>query len=73
MLNSGFRTLIVNAVVPETVDASSIVFDMPNNATLPFTYAAGPFLTLHIVIAGEPVSRCYSSSSSPDAAELQPP
>lgn len=46
MQEAGFHPLIVKAVVPETADASTIVFEMPNGAPQPFAYVAGQFLTL---------------------------
>ncbi|MDO3649484.1 ferredoxin--NADP reductase [Nocardia mangyaensis] len=61
-------TLRVSAVIEETADARSLVFDLPDDDR--FTYRPGQFLTLRI--PGGPtgaVARCYSLASSPDTGE----
>lgn len=65
----GFHQLRVLRVVPETSDASSIVFEVPSDLADKYAYRAGQFLTLRLLINGDLVTRSYSMSSSPDAAE----
>ena len=61
--------LAVARVVAETADARSFVLDVPPALSDSFAYRAGQFCTFRAVIGGEPVVRCYSMSSSPDAGE----
>jgi 3-ketosteroid 9alpha-monooxygenase subunit B len=61
----GFATLPVRDVVRETVDAVSLVFDIPLALQDRFRYRAGQFVTLRVEIGGEQHRRCYSMSSSP--------
>ena len=61
--------LAVARVVDETADARSFVLDVPAVLADRFAYRAGQFCTFRAVIGGEPVVRCYSMSSSPDAGE----
>ncbi|MBC7302634.1 MAG: 3-ketosteroid-9-alpha-hydroxylase, partial [Nocardia sp.] len=61
-------TLRVSAVIEETAQARSLVFDLPDDDR--FAYRPGQFLTLRI--PGGPtgaVARCYSLASSPDTGE----
>ncbi|KAF0847113.1 ferredoxin--NADP reductase [Nocardia caishijiensis] len=61
-------TLRVAAVVEETADARSFVFEVPDSVAERFRYRPGQFLTLRI--PGEPpVARCYSLASSPLTGE----
>lgn len=55
--------LVCTAVVPETHDVSTFVFE----PTTPrrFAYRPGQFLTFEFPVGGEPVNRCYTISSSP--------
>jgi 3-ketosteroid 9alpha-monooxygenase subunit B len=58
--------LRVAAVVRETHEAISIVFDVPPELAHVFGYVAGQFVTLKIPHDGKELSRCYSLASSPD-------
>ncbi|RMI28006.1 ferredoxin--NADP reductase [Nocardia stercoris] len=59
-------TLRVSAVIEETADARSLVFEVPAEAAARFAYRPGQFLTLRIPSERpETVARCYSLSSSP--------
>ena len=60
----------VAAVVQETADAVSLVFDIPADQSDRFTYKPGQFLTLRIPSdrTGS-VARCYSLASSPHSDE----
>jgi 3-ketosteroid 9alpha-monooxygenase subunit B len=57
--------LRVKRLVPETVDARSIVFDVPDHLAEAFTYAPGQFVTLRLEVEGQPERRSYSMSSAP--------
>ncbi|MEV6070427.1 ferredoxin--NADP reductase [Nocardia sp. NPDC052001] len=58
--------LRVSAVINETADAVSLVFDVPEDMRERFAYQPGQFLTLRIPsdLTGS-VARCYSLASSP--------
>ena len=60
-----YHALRVKRVVAETADAKSIVFDVPPTLAGAFAYAAGQFVTLRVVIDGQPHRRSYSMSSAP--------
>jgi 3-ketosteroid 9alpha-monooxygenase subunit B len=60
-----FHSLRVAAIVDETADAKSIVFDVPVALAGEFAYRAGQFLTLEVECDGERLRRCYSLASAP--------
>jgi 3-ketosteroid 9alpha-monooxygenase subunit B len=61
-----FHRLRVSAVVPETGEACSLVFDVPPELADVFAYQPGQFLTLRIPSDRDgSVARCYSLCSSP--------
>ena len=66
MMLPGKTTWRTASVYRETSDAITIVFDTDAK---PFNYKAGQFVTIHLVIDGEAVSRSYSLSSCPDSDE----
>ena len=55
--------LICQKVIQETHDVKTFVFQTPKLSR--FNYKAGQFVTLQLEIAGEPVSRTYTISSTP--------
>ncbi|KAA8889370.1 ferredoxin--NADP reductase [Nocardia colli] len=60
------HVLKVGAVVEETADARTLVFEVPDELTERFRYRPGQFLTLRIPSARTgSVARCYSLCSSP--------
>ena len=59
------HALRVRAVVNETHDAKSLVFDVPPELAALFRYKPGQFLTLRLPVQGRHVPRCYSLSSAP--------
>ncbi len=67
------RSVVVTvaAVVEETSDARSLVFDVPDERRHEFAYKPGQFLTLRIPSdrTGS-VARCYSLASSPFTDDL---
>ena len=64
-----YHALAVADVVDETADTRSYVLGVPPALEQHFAYAAGQFCTFRATIGGEPVIRCYSMSSSPDAGD----
>ncbi|WP_160715898.1 flavin reductase family protein [Chitinophaga solisilvae] len=60
---SSHYTWYTKTVIPETPDSVTIVFDTRG---VPFRYEAGQFIQVTLVIDGQPVTRSYSLSSSPD-------
>ncbi len=61
-----FHQLRVAAVIPETDEACSLVFDVPPDLGKAFEYQPGQFLTLRIPSDRDgSVARCYSLCSSP--------
>lgn len=65
---SRWQALRVRAVVDETHDAKSLVFDMPSQSAESGTawrYRPGQFLTLRLPVDGRHLPRCYSMSSAP--------
>ena len=60
-----YLTLQVAAVVHETADSCSFVFDVPAALAARFHYRPGQFLTLRIPHGDDWLPRCYSLSSSP--------
>ena len=66
---AGFYTIPVSKINRETKDAVSISFDVPSLMVPQFSYTAGQYLTLSIMINGEEVRRSYSMCSSPVTGE----
>jgi 3-ketosteroid 9alpha-monooxygenase subunit B len=62
---SRHHALRVRAVVDETHDTKSLVFDVPAELASTFAYRPGQFLTLRLPVDGRHVPRCYSMSSAP--------
>jgi 3-ketosteroid 9alpha-monooxygenase subunit B len=62
---SNYMTLRVARVVEETVDARSLVFDVPAELAGDFRYQPGQFLTLRVPYGEDWLPRCYSLSSTP--------
>ncbi len=60
-----YHPLRVRAVMEETDDAKSLVFDVPAELAAAFAYKPGQFLTLRLPVQGRHVRRCYSMSSAP--------
>jgi ferredoxin-NADP reductase len=64
-----YHLLTVVDIVDETADTRSFVLEIPPGLEPAFAYAAGQFCTFRATIAGEPVVRCYSMSSSPETGD----
>ena len=66
-----FHRLRVAEIVPETDDANSIRFEVPDNLKGAFAFKAGQHLTLRADIGGEEVRRNYSLCVAPDEGQLK--
>jgi ring-1,2-phenylacetyl-CoA epoxidase subunit PaaE len=66
-----FHTLRIAEVIPETADAKSILFELPEELREEFSFKAGQHLTLKADIAGEDVRRTYSLCVAPDDGALK--
>ncbi|GAA3908152.1 phenylacetate-CoA oxygenase/reductase subunit PaaK [Sphingomonas limnosediminicola] len=60
-----FHTLKVAEIVPETAEANSIRFEIPEELREVFRFRAGQHLTLRATINGEEVRRNYSLCTAP--------
>jgi ring-1,2-phenylacetyl-CoA epoxidase subunit PaaE len=60
-----FHPLKIKDIRPETDDAVSIGFDVPENLKLDYSFKAGQYLTFKAIINGEEVRRSYSLCTSP--------
>jgi ring-1,2-phenylacetyl-CoA epoxidase subunit PaaE len=66
-----FYSLRVAEIVPETDEANSILFEVPDDLKSAFRFKAGQHLTLRTDIGGEEVRRNYSLCVAPDADEIR--
>jgi ring-1,2-phenylacetyl-CoA epoxidase subunit PaaE len=66
-----FHTLRIAEIVPETNDAKSIRFDVPEALRDTFAFQPGQHLTLRADIHGEDVRRNYSLCVAPQDGELK--
>ncbi|WP_228533905.1 ferredoxin--NADP reductase [Pseudomonas sp. UFMG81] len=57
--------LQVSAVIDETADARSLLFEVPEALRERFIYQPGQFLGFRVTLGGKRLTRCYSMSSSP--------
>jgi ring-1,2-phenylacetyl-CoA epoxidase subunit PaaE len=64
-MSVGFHTLTIADVVPETAEAHSIRFDVPEALRETFKFKPGQHLTLKAEIGGEEVRRNYSLCVAP--------
>ena len=65
-----FHALRIAEIVPETDEANSIRFEVPEDLRSAFRFRAGQHLTLRADIGGEEVRRNYSLCTTPDDGEL---
>jgi ring-1,2-phenylacetyl-CoA epoxidase subunit PaaE len=65
-VSAHFYPLRVAAIVPETSEANSIRFEIPDELKEAFAFKAGQHLTLKAEIGGEEVRRNYSLCTAPD-------
>jgi 3-ketosteroid 9alpha-monooxygenase subunit B len=60
-----FHPLIVRDVAPETADAVSVAFEIPDKWASLFRYRPGQFVTLRVDVDGDTHLRAYSMCSAP--------
>ena len=70
-MNTSFHTLRVAEMIPETADAHSIRFEIPDALKPEFFFKPGQHLTLKANIGGEDVRRTYSLCAAPQDGELK--
>ncbi|SMF77752.1 1,2-phenylacetyl-CoA epoxidase subunit PaaE [Allosphingosinicella indica] len=70
-MSASFHRLTVAEIVPETADAKSIRFAVPEELKETFRFAPGQHLTLRTEIGGEDVRRNYSLCVAPDEGQLK--
>src|SRR4029453_12014488 len=66
-----FYTLRVAEIVPETDEANSIRFEVPDELKDAFRFRAGQHLSVRAEIGGEEVRRNYSLCVAPDEGQLK--
>ncbi|OQW47475.1 MAG: hypothetical protein A4S09_15250 [Proteobacteria bacterium SG_bin7] len=57
--------LLVGTIYQETPTIKTFRLMMPDRSDLPFTYVAGQFMTLTVVVDGKPIKRAYTMASHP--------
>lgn len=60
-----YHSLVVDRVIPETLFASTLVFQVPSDLQPLFCFQPGQFLTLRVPRGDRYSPRCYSISSGP--------
>jgi ring-1,2-phenylacetyl-CoA epoxidase subunit PaaE len=70
-MSAGFHTLTIAEVVPETAEAKSIRFAIPEELRESFRFKPGQHLTLMAEIGGEEVRRNYSLCVAPQDGEVK--
>jgi ring-1,2-phenylacetyl-CoA epoxidase subunit PaaE len=70
-MSVSFHTLKIAEVVPETYDAKSIRFEVPQDLAATFAFKPGQHLTLKADIQGEDIRRNYSLCVAPEEGQLK--
>ena len=65
-MDKHFHALKVAEIVPETAEANSIRFEIPDDLREAFAFKAGQHLTLKATIGGEEIRRNYSLCTAPE-------
>ena len=66
-----FKKLIIKDVKRETIDAVSLLFNVPEEFKSDYTFIAGQYLNLRLTLDGKEIRRAYSICSSPENCELR--
>ncbi|HKR23866.1 MAG TPA: 1,2-phenylacetyl-CoA epoxidase subunit PaaE [Allosphingosinicella sp.] len=69
-MSVGFHTLKIAEIVPETAEAHSIRFDVPEELRETFKFRPGQHLTLKAEIGGEEIRRNYSLCVAPQDGQV---
>lgn len=64
-MSKKFHKLKIKEVIPETSEAVTLVFEVPEEIRETFRYTQGQYLTLKFEIGGQELRRAYSMCSSP--------
>ncbi|MDP8994894.1 MAG: phenylacetate-CoA oxygenase/reductase subunit PaaK [Pseudomonadota bacterium] len=70
-MSASFHTLTVAEVIPETAEAKSIRFEVPEELRETFRFKPGQHLTLKAELGGEEVRRNYSLCVAPEDGEVK--
>jgi ring-1,2-phenylacetyl-CoA epoxidase subunit PaaE len=68
-MSAHFYSLRVAEIVPETAEANSIRFEIPDELRDAFAFKAGQHLTMRAEIGGDEVRRNYSLCTAPDETD----
>ena len=68
---ASFLKLIIKEVKRETKDAISILFNVPEELKLNYTFIAGQYVNIKLTLDGQEIRRAYSICSSPESGELR--
>jgi ring-1,2-phenylacetyl-CoA epoxidase subunit PaaE len=66
-----FLKLSIKEVLPETKDAVSVLFSVPEELKSNYTFLAGQYLNLRLTLDNQEIRRAYSICSSPDSGALR--
>jgi len=66
-----FHKVHIQEIRPETADAVSVVFKIPESLKADFKFTAGQYLTLQTAINGEVTRRAYSICATPESGEIR--
>jgi ring-1,2-phenylacetyl-CoA epoxidase subunit PaaE len=66
-----FHKVHIQEIRPETTDAVSVVFKIPDNLKADFKFTAGQYVTLQTAINGEVIRRAYSICATPESGEIR--
>jgi ring-1,2-phenylacetyl-CoA epoxidase subunit PaaE len=70
-MSAAFHLLTIAEIIPETAEARSIRFDVPEELRARFAFQPGQHLTLRAEIGGEDVRRNYSLCVAPQDGQLK--
>ncbi|HEU0126114.1 ferredoxin--NADP reductase [Flavobacterium sp.] len=66
-----FLKLIIKEVKRETVEAVSILFNVPEELKSDYKFIAGQYINLKLTLDNQEIRRAYSICSAPDSGELR--
>ena len=66
-----FKKLVIKEIKRENASAVSILFNVPEELKLNYTFIAGQYVNLRLTLDGKEIRRAYSICSSPESGELR--
>ena len=66
-----FQNVTIQEIKPETANAVSVVFNIPENLKSDFNFTAGQYITLQTKINNQEIRRAYSICSTPQSGEIR--